>query len=85
MSYYKVTITEHDYNYTKYTVWVSALSRNQAMIKAAALAGQEKYRRETDRAGRQPGVEGLLEPEVTMEPASVEEYWDHREEVQVSD
>lgn len=82
---YKVTITEHDYDYTTYTAWVSASSRNQAMVKAAALAGQEKARREFERTGQAPATEGLLEPEVKMEAAPLDEYWEHRDEVTISE
>ncbi len=80
---YKVTITEHNYEYTVYTAWVSATSKNQAIIKAAALAGQEKTRREFERTGRPDALcpEGLLEPYVRLEAVSVEEYWAHRDEV----
>jgi hypothetical protein len=83
---YKVTITERDYKYTTYTTWVSASSRNQALVKAAALAGQEKSRREFERTGERRGVavEGLLEPEVKLEQVTTDEYWDHRDEVTVS-
>jgi len=86
-SYYKVTITEHDYKYTTYTTWVSATSKNQAVAKAAALAGQEKTRREYERTGDRRGVavDGLLEPEIKLEPATLDEYWDYREEVKVSE
>lgn len=84
---YKVTITEHDYHYTTYTTWVQATSKNQALVKAAALAGQEKARREFERVSGRNGVvtEGLYEPEVKLEAVSLDEYWDHREEVTVSD
>jgi len=81
---YKVTITEHDYAYTTYTAWVNGTSRNQAMVKAAALAGQEKARRESERTGRPVAVEGLMEPEIKMEACSLDEYWEHREEVTVN-
>lgn len=84
-AYYKVTIIEHDYTYTAYVAWVSASSKNQAMVKAAALAGQEKSRREFERTGDRRGVvvEGLLEPEIKLETVTVDEYWEHREEVTV--
>lgn len=82
-SNYKVRITEHDYAYTTYIAWVSATSRVQAVAKAAALAGQEKHRREFERTGREPGVEGLMEPEIKLEAVSLDEYWEHREEVEV--
>lgn len=78
---YKVTITEHDHYYTTYIAWVAASSKNQAMVKAAALAGQEKVRREFDRTGRSVVVEGLLEPEIKLEPASGDEFWDNRDTV----
>jgi hypothetical protein len=84
---YRVRITEHDYYYTTYTAWVSATSRNQAIIKAAALAGQEKYRREAERTGREPGVEGLIEPEIKIEPMGLnefDEFWDKRDTVEVT-
>jgi hypothetical protein len=83
-SNHKVTITEHDYNYTKYTAWVSATSKQQAVAKAAALAGQEKYRREAERTGREPGVEGLMDPDIKIEPVDLDEYWEHRETVEVA-
>jgi hypothetical protein len=82
---YRVTITEHDYNYTKYTAWVSASSKNQALIKAAALAGQEKNRREFERTGRFPGIEGLMEPEVSIEKTDLDnEFWDKQDTVEVT-
>lgn len=83
---YKVTITEHDYHYTVYTAWVSATSRNQAIVKAAALAGQEKARREFELTGSRRGiaVDGLQEPEVKMERVSLDEFWEHQDEVTVS-
>jgi hypothetical protein len=84
-SNYKVTITEHDYNYTTWVAWVQASSKNQAMVKAGALAGQEKARREAERTGRAGFVEGLMDPEVRMEPAPLDEYWEHREEVELLD
>jgi hypothetical protein len=82
---YKVTITEHNYEYTRYIAWVSATSKNQALVKAAALAGQEKARREFERTGSRRGVavDGLLEPEVTMETVGLDEYYE--EEVTVSE
>jgi hypothetical protein len=81
---YKVTITEHNYNYTTYVAWVSGASRNQALVKAAALAGQEKACREFERTGRAPATEGLLEPEVKMETVPLDEYWEHRDEVVIT-
>lgn len=85
---YKVTITEHNYNYTTYTAWVSATSKNQAIVIAAALAGQEKNRREFEKMGRPsdlwPG--GLLDPEVRLEPVTdLEDFWDKRGTVEVSE
>ena len=85
-SYYKVTITEHDYHYTTYTAWVQATSRNQAITKAAALAGQEKARREHERMPRHGVcVEGLLEPEIKLEPVHLEEFWEKRDTVEVKE
>lgn len=83
---YKVTITDHDYHYTKYVAWVSATSKNQAILLAGALVGQEKMRREHERMPRNDLVPGtLLEPEVNLEPVDVDEYWEHRDEVIVSE
>ena len=82
---YKITITEHDYAYTRYIAWVQGTSRNQALVKAAALAGQEKARREHERMPQHGvAVEGLLEPEVTVEPCDLDEYWNKRNTVEVS-
>lgn len=85
-SYHKVTIAEHDYNWTTYTVWVEATSKNQAMVKAAALAGQEKARREAERMPRNGVVvSGLMEPDVKLEPVALEEYWEKRDTVEVKE
>lgn len=81
---YKVTITDHDYHYTKYVAWVDATSKNQAIAKGAALVGQEKMRREGERTGY-AYVGGLIEPEIKLEPADFDEFWQHRDEVIVSD
>lgn len=83
-AFYKVTITDSNYESTKYTAWVSASSKTQAIVKGAALAGQEKYRREAERTGREPGVEGLLEPRLQVEKVGASDYWDHQEEVVVT-
>ena len=84
-AYYKVTITDHDYSYTTYVSWVDASSKNQAIVKAAAMAGQEKNRREYMRMGRinvlYPG--GFLEPDVKLEQITMDEFWEHRNEVEV--
>ena len=82
---YKVTITDHDYHYTTYTAWVSASSKNQAIAKAAAPVGGEKTHREWLRMGREPFPESLLEPDVKLEPCGLDEYWDHQEQVTVSE
>lgn len=84
---FKVTITEHDYNFTTYTAWVSATSRNQAIVMAAAMAGQEKIRREFERTGRPNDLypAGLLAPEVKIETVSLDEFWDKRDTVEVSE
>lgn len=83
---YKVTITEHDYYYTTYVVWVGASSKNQAMLMAGALVGQEKNRREFERTGRVNDLwpQGLIDPEIRIEPADVDEYWEKRNTVEVS-
>lgn len=82
---YKVTITDHDYHYTTYTAWVQAASRTQAFVKAAALAGQEKARREFERMPRHGVmVEGLLEPDAKLEAVSLDDFWDKRDTVEVS-
>lgn len=85
---YKVTVTERDYRYTTYTCWVTATSRDQAVLKAGALAGQEKNRREFERMKRVsdlwPG--GLLEPSVTVTViTSLDEFWDKRGTVEVTE
>lgn len=66
-----------------YIAWVQASSKNQAMVKAGALAGQEKNRRNQDRTGREQGAEGLMEPDIWIEKIGLDEYWDHREEVEI--
>jgi hypothetical protein len=80
---YKITITEHDHEYTTYVAWVQGSSQNQAVAKAAAMAGQEKTRRAFERMGRPHDLapEGLLDPEIRIELVDLDEYWDHREEV----
>ena len=80
---YKITITEHDYHYSTYIAWVQGSSQVQAVAKAGALAGQEKNRRRYELMGRPSDLspEGLLEPEVKVEKVSLDEYWEHREEV----
>lgn len=79
---YKVTITEHDYEGTTWVAWVQATSKNQAIVKAGALAGQAKAHREAERTGRHGFNEGLMEPDVRLELAPLDEYWEHREEVE---
>lgn len=81
---YKITITEHDYEYTRYIAWVSGSSRIQAIAKAAALAGQCKARRESERTGRGVACDGLMDPEIKIEPAELDEYWDKRDTVEVA-
>jgi hypothetical protein len=81
---FKVTITEKNYDGTVYTTWVSAQSKAQALLMGAALAGQEKCRDEYNRRGRDPGNEGLTLPEATMEPCSVDEFYQHETLVEVS-
>jgi hypothetical protein len=81
---YKVTITDHDYDFTKYVAWVSASSKNQALVKGAALAGQEKMRRDHERMPRNPLWPGpLLDPEIKLEPVDLDQYWAHRDTVVV--
>ena len=83
---YRVTITEHNYNYTAYTAWVQATSRIQAVVKAAALAGQEKMRREHERMPNHGlAVEGLFEPEITIDLISLDDFWDKRDTVEVKE
>lgn len=86
MAIYKVTISEKDYDSSVYTTWVSATSKNQAIVLAAALVGGEKMRREHERMGRQPCTEDsvLLEPTVTLEPGTVDEYYANEHDVLVS-
>jgi hypothetical protein len=82
---YKVTITDHDYHYTRYTTWVSATSKNQAIVVGAARIGGEMTRREWLRMGREPVPETLLEPDVKLELISVDEYYQHHDTVEVSE
>lgn len=82
---YKVTVTDHDYHYTTYTAWVSASSKNQALVKAAALIGGEMTRREWLRMHREPVRQDLIEPDVRIEPVDLDEFWDNRDKVIVSD
>jgi len=74
---YRVTITDHDYHYTTYVAWVDATSKNQAIVKAGALAGGLKAAREQHSTG------GLTDPEIRLEPCNLEEYWEHRETAEV--
>lgn len=78
---YKVTIINHDYNYTKYTAYVSATSKTQAIAMAAGLIGGEMTRREWQRMGREPVPELLADPEVVLEKANLDEFWEKREQV----
>lgn len=82
---YRVTVTDNDYYCTTYTTWVSAGSKTQALVKAAALIGGEKTRREWQRMHREPVPETLLDPLVTVERVSVDEFWDHQDQVAVRD
>lgn len=84
--YFKVVITEHDYEYTTYTAWVGASSRNQAIAKAAALAGQEKTRLQFGRMRRDADLWpcGLLEPDIRLAAVGLEEYWDKQDTVEIS-
>ena len=75
---YKVTVTDHDYHYTTYVTWVDATSKTQAIAKGAALVGQEKMRRDGH-------VSTLLEPDVKLEPADFDEFWNNRDQVIVSE
>ena len=62
---------------------MSATSKNLAIAKGAALAGQEKMRREHARTGRL-AVEGLYDPEVvTLEVVKLDDFWDKRDTVEV--
>jgi hypothetical protein len=82
---YKVTITDRTYHHITYTAWVSATSKNQAIIQGAALAGREKLIREHQRQPRNDlAPEIFFDPEVKLEPVSVDEYWDKRDTVEVS-
>lgn len=83
---YKVTIIDRGYNRTTYTAWVAASSRNQAIALGAALAGQEKLRREHGRTPqRDLAPEGLTDPEIKLAPVSADEYWDKPDSVEVSE
>jgi hypothetical protein len=83
---YKVTITEHNYEFTTYIAWVHGSSKNQAIVKAAALVGQEKLRREYQRLGPVAiWPEGLMDPEIKLEvEEDFETFWDMRDKVSVS-
>ena len=88
LSYYKITITEHDYHYTTYTMWVAGTSRNQAIVIAAAMAGQERSRREFERVnGRMNSLvpSAMIEPDILIDKATLEEYWEHRDTVEVKE
>ena len=85
-AYYKVTITEEDYDHTVYTAWVQATSKNTAIVQGAALAGQEKMRREMARRRNEPPApQTLMTPAVRLETVDLEEYWAHEDQVEVSD
>lgn len=83
--FFRVTITESDYNSTEYTTVVRATSKNQAIVIGAALAGAEKTRREWHRTDRDPGSEIMMSPASRLEPIEVHEYYDHKDEVTVTD
>jgi hypothetical protein len=82
---FKVTITDNDYDMTVYTTWVSAQSKQQAIIMGAVMAGQEKYRRDSARLNRDIGTEGMTQPQVKLEPTTVDEFYRHECTVEVSD
>ena len=85
---YRVTITDHDYHYTTYTAWVQASSKNQAIAMGAALIGGEKTRREWQTSrhhqGNEPWPVQLLQPDVKLEPCTLEEYWAHEDKIEVT-
>lgn len=86
--WFKVTITDHDYDYTAYETCVEASSASQAIALGAALIGQEKHQREYADRSVQLGVPrhvSLLEPDVKAELCSLDEYWDKRDRVVVLD
>lgn len=84
--YFKAIIEEQDYNSTVYTTWVSAESKQQAIVMAAALAGQEKARREFERNPRHGVmVEGLMVPTIRLEIADINDYFNKRDMVEVTD
>jgi hypothetical protein len=82
---YKAVVTEQNYHYTTYTCWVSAASKNSAMVMAGALAGQEKMRREHERTGRNLWPEGLMAPEIRLETVGTDEYYANEGTVEVRD
>ena len=85
-AWYKITITENNYDFTKYTAWVSASSKNTAIVQGAALAGQAKMKREYDaHMGDELWPTVFLAPEVKLEVVSYDEYEQHEDEVLVSD
>ena len=83
---YQVTITEYTNETTTYTAWVTGRSKTQALVKAAAMAGQEKTRLEYERMGRPADLEpvGLMDPEFTITPCLVGDFWDKRDTVEVT-
>lgn len=84
IDHYKVTVIDHDYHYTKYETWVSATSKNQALVKAGNLIGGEKTRREWLRMGREPIPETLIEPDVRIEIADPDLFWNLQDTVTVT-
>lgn len=57
-----------------YVAKVAASSKQQAIVKGAALASQLKMQREYLRLGRERYPETLLEPDVKIEPITVDEF-----------
>lgn len=81
--FYKVTITDQDYDSTTYITYVSASSKNAAIVQAAALAGGEKMRREHKRMGREPHASDaqMTEPAVKLETVHFDDEFERRQDL----
>ncbi len=77
--WFRVTIIDHDYQFTKYSVATDANSVNQAIAMGAARIAvkrtqEDKYWGAT-----------LLDPEVMVEKIDLDSYWAERDEVKIHD
>jgi hypothetical protein len=73
-AWFRIRITDDSYSRPTYTIAVEARSRLQAVAIGAAKIGQTHAEREGFPAG-------LLDPDVSFELISLDEYWSEKDEV----